>query len=197
MSATITCPHCQAITTSGAAFCESCGKAIPQTVSSSPRIVDTAGGYAQTSAGLKLQGEELRKQARKATGALLAVAIIFTAVSAFLVIMPVINAGNRVTSLLIAVAVIQGIICVVFWGLYFWARRQPLPAAIVGLCIYGTLLAFNVIVSVRSLSSGGHGAGGFGGIGIGWLDIVIIAVLVNAITAGVKYRKMVQQGLST
>ncbi len=197
MSTMITCPHCQATTTSGAAFCESCGKAIPQATATSPRIVDTTGGYAQTSAGLNLQGDELRRQARKASGALLAVAIIYTLVTVALVIIPLMQISGKVQSAVMALAVIEGIVCVLFWGLYFWCRVQPLPAAIVGLVIYSTQVTHNVVVAVRNISQGGHGYGGIGGIGIGWLDIIIIAVLVNAISAGVKYRKMVQQGLST
>jgi hypothetical protein len=81
----------------------------------------------------------------------------------------------------------------VFWGLWAWSLKQPLPAAIVGLILYGTLVAINVVGAISSMNEGGPGHGGFGGIGIGWLDIVIMAMLGQAIAAGSRYRKLLAQ----
>ncbi len=192
-SATISCPHCSAANVAGSQFCESCGKALPSVFSGGPRVVDGS-GFASTAAGQKLQSDELSKQARKASGALLTVAIIQTVMCGIVVMIA--NSNKRLDFLMqngafLGIAGAAGI----FWGLYFWARRQPLPAAIVGLVLYVTLVAVNVILSARQMAKGGVGNGGFGGVGVGWLDIVIIVVLAQAITAGSKYRKMMQTSM--
>jgi hypothetical protein len=190
-AARVTCPHCSAPNRAGAAFCESCGKALPTAAPSTPRIVTDA-QFATTGAGQKLQADELHKTAKKAAGALLAVAIIQTIICAIL--LAVASANNRVAALMdsaLAVSLIG--IAVVFWALYIWARRQPLPAAIVGLVLYATLITVNVIVSIGQMSETGQRGTGFGGIGIGWLDIVILIVLGKAISAGVKHRKLMGQ----
>src|SRR5687768_8999316 len=77
------CPHCGAGNPVGSAFCQSCGKALPTGYSAGPRVVG-AGEFAGTAAGQKLQSDELRKQSKKASGALLAVAIIQTVATAII-----------------------------------------------------------------------------------------------------------------
>ena len=62
-----TCPHCGAANPAGAAFCESCGKALPSGVASTPRVVG-GDAIASTAAGQQLQGEQLQKQAKRASG---------------------------------------------------------------------------------------------------------------------------------
>jgi hypothetical protein len=187
---TLQCPHCGAANEAGGQFCQACGKALPSAVATGPRILG-AKDFATTSAGQKLQGDELIATSKKAKGALLTVAIIQTAVVAFVVwIAQTHNTMGIMMSNLLFLS--MGIVAVVFWGLYIWARRQPLPAAIVGLVLYATLVVVNVITAVHSLGEGGKGTG-FGGIGIGWLDIVIMAVLGQAITAGVKHRQLMRQ----
>ena len=81
----ITCPHCGAPNPSTGTFCESCGKALPSSVASSPRVTSSAAGFAGTDAGRSLQAAELHKQAKKAAGALLAVAIIQAAFGSLIV----------------------------------------------------------------------------------------------------------------
>jgi len=195
-SVAVACPHCGAQDASGgqSQFCASCGKALPSALPTGPRVV-SGSAFASTSAGQKLQADELNKTARKAHGALLAVAIIQTIVTGVLVM--VANSFHNLdrfirTPAFIALAVIAAL----FWGLWVWALRQPLPAAIAGLVVYGTLKVIDVIAALSSLSAGKAGRGGFGGIGIGWLDIIIIAVLCKAIGAGLQYRKMLQQGMA-
>jgi len=186
------CPHCGDENSAGAQFCGSCGKAMPIQSSGGPRVVKGA-AFATTTAGQKLQSDELAKTAKKASGALLAVAIIQTVIVAAL--LGLANVNHRLDVMLRNPAVLGlGGCAFVFWVLFFWARKQPLPAAIVGLVLYLTLVAINVVTSVSQMSAdGGRGTrGGFGGIGIGWLDIVIIAVLAKAITAGSQYRKLMQ-----
>jgi hypothetical protein len=69
-------------------------------------------------------------------------------------------------------------IAAVFFALYFWARKQPLPASIVGLVVFVTLHVLDAIADPAALMRGIV------------MKIIIIAILVNAIQAGVKYRQL-------
>ena len=184
-SAQATCPHCSAVNPGDAQYCETCGMAMP-IPNYGPRIVDNA-SFAATSAGRQLQSEELHKQARRAAGALMAVAIIQTIFTVILVGTAANSRGGAQSFVVIVLTVIAAI----FWGLYFWARSQPLPAAIVGLVLYVTLKVLDVVAAI-SQGTIGHtsSTNGIGGLGIGWPTIVIIVVLARAISAGLKYRKM-------
>jgi hypothetical protein len=190
---TMQCPHCGAVNPAGSAFCQSCGKAMPTAYQTGPRVVG-ANEFAATAAGQKLQSDELRKQAKKASGALLAVAIIQTAATA--IIFAIIQSSSNPSAPLIinkTVVAIMGALAAIFWALWFWSRVSPLPAAIVGLVLYGTIVVINVVMTVSQMSETGGRGTGIGGIGIGWLDILIIAVLVQGIQAGAKHRKLLQQ----
>ena len=183
----VTCPHCGALTPAGA-FCQACGNALPSAAPTGPRIV-TGPALASTTAGQKLQGDELQKTAGRARGALLAVAIILTVgigIAYFLLK----NVAKVPDNAVLAGVSVQAILAVVFWGLYIWARIQPLPAAIVGLIAYSTLVVINI---VNTLSVPLERRTGFGGLGIGWLDIVIILILARAISAGTQHRKLMAQ----
>jgi hypothetical protein len=189
MGTVVACPHCRAENPGGAAFCESCGKALP-TRSAAPRVI-SGDSMPTTAAGAKLVGGELQKATKSAGTALLIVSIIQLVVGAiFVAIIVNAPAANRAAvnlSLLIASTVGLGL---VFLGLFFWSRRSPLPATITGLVIYSTLIAINVVVSIASFSQNSAGRGGFGGLGIGWLDIVIIVVLSRGIGAALKSRRL-------
>lgn len=76
-SATVACPHCAAENTSDSHFCQSCGLALPETDPSGPRIIGDA-DFASNPAGVAFQQDELAKQMKKATNALLIVAVIQT-----------------------------------------------------------------------------------------------------------------------
>jgi len=183
----VTCPHCGALTPAGA-FCQACGKALPSAVPTGPRVV-SGEQLASTTAGQKLQSDELQKTAKRARGALLAVAIISTlGIGVVYAILK--NLAKASDAAILAALSAQIIIAVIFWGLYVWSRHQPLPAAIIGLIAYSTLVIINV---VTTLSLARESRTGFGGIGIGWLDIVIIIILARAISAGAQHRRLVAQ----
>ena len=192
----INCPHCGAPNPWGAAFCESCGKALPAAAPSGPRVV---GGeaIASTAAGQQLQADQLHKQARRASGALLAVAIITTIVGViiFALASQISTPGGtapgqtQVIPVDRGAAVVMLIVAAVFWGLYVWSRSQPLPAAIVGLVIYATLIIINVISHLSAIGQEGAPPG----LGVGCIDIVIMVVLAQAISAGAQYRKLMRQ----
>ena len=188
-----TCPHCGVANPGGAAFCESCGKALPSLAATGPRIV-AGNQFATSTVGRELQADELHKTAKKASGALLAVAIIQTIIGP--VVLFALAGARSGSPEFMAAIVIQLVIAAVFWGLWIWSRFQPLPAAIVGLVLYGTLVAINVITNVSAMAQNGgerRAGGGIGGLGIGWLDIVIMAVLARAISAGAQHRKLMKQ----
>jgi hypothetical protein len=195
-SARVTCPHCSAINCASLQFCEPCGMALPQP-NFGPRIVDDS-SFASTTAGQILQSEDLHKQAKRAASALLTVAIIQT-VSTGLGIL--ITSSNRRALPVAQNPILLGmaVIAVVFWGLYIWSRFQPLPAAIVGLVLYVTMKVIELVLAIvtgtigRPSGSNGLGngfGGGYGGTGISWITIVVIVVLSQAISAGLKYRKL-------
>jgi len=171
----ITCPHCGAPNPSTGTFCESCGKALPSSVASSPRVTSSAAGFAGTDAGRSLQAAELQKQAKKAAGALLAVAIIQAIVGTIVVFALPNNVPEKARNI-VMVSVFG--IAVVFFALYFWARKQPLPAAIVGLVLFVTMHLLDAIADPAALVRGII------------MKIIIIAILVNAIQAGVKFRQL-------
>lgn len=185
---TMMCPHCNAQNPAGGQFCESCGKALPTLNPTGPRIISKT-EFATTSAGQKLQGDELQKTAKKASGALLTAGVIQFAVGAIVFFSarytrPILAQG----SLLFLFITFFGL-GAIFIGLAVWARKQPLPAAIVGLALYGTLTVLGYIL----LFSAAAKMNTTPRIGIPWIEILIIGILVQAIQAGQKYRKLQQQ----
>jgi hypothetical protein len=166
----VACPHCGGANQREAAFCAACGKALP--VRSGPRVVGK-GALASTSAGQKVQSEELQKTLKKASGALLTVAILQAVFGTIIVLIARQNTTIPVT----AYVMIYGI-AAAFCGLYFWARVAPLPAAIVGLVLFVTVHLLDALADPTAL---------FRGIIV---KVFIIAILVQAISAGVQYNRL-------
>ena len=199
----VPCPHCGSGNDAEVAFCASCGKALPSSHPTGPRFI-VPGTTAMTSAGFKLQLDELHQKARTASGALLAVAIIQTI---FIFIVGSIATGVGLarrspgalglTMLLVPVVAVG----VIFWGLYFWSRKNPLPAAIVGLVVYVSVWALDIIGGVMMLQQQGVRGAGPAGVGPVYnpissgivIRIIIIAILVRAIQAGAEHRKLLRQ----
>ncbi len=188
---TTTCPHCGASNAVGAAFCESCGKALPSVMPTGPRII-SGDAMPQSAAGQKLMGDQLTKQTRRAANTLLVVGLLQLTCGGIAAVALSKLPGSQPEMLTILLAA-QLVVGVGFVGLYFWARRSPLPASIVGLVVYCTLVALNVISALGNLSSGTPRSG-IGGLGIGWLDIVIIVFLAQGIDAGMKHKRMLESG---
>jgi peptidoglycan/LPS O-acetylase OafA/YrhL len=194
MSTSITCPHCGAPNVSGAQFCESCGKALPSAAATGPRVV-SADALPQTALGHQLVTGELAKTQKNASTALLVVAIIASAVAGILIAVAQSNPGAS-QALPPVVMAIQVGVALIFWGLWAWSRKAPLPATIVGLVVYATLVVLNVIAATSQMAQSNERrpANGIGGLGIGWLDIVVLVVLGKGIEAGVKHKRLVQSG---
>lgn len=180
---TIACPHCGADNPLNAAFCTTCGKALPdQAAGAGPRIVE-GDAVAGTSAGRSLQEEELRKQAKRAAGALLAVAIlqwVFGAILLFAGQAASGRLGGGVELNPIVYAVVFGI-GVIFFVLFLWARRNPLPAAITGLVLFVSVHLLDAVADPSALVRGII------------VKIIIVVVLARAIAAGVRHRKLRQE----
>ncbi|MCB9853498.1 MAG: zinc ribbon domain-containing protein [Phycisphaerales bacterium] len=176
------CPHCNSENAEGASYCRSCGKALPNPASTGPRIIEPS-GFATTAAGSRAQTAELQAQIKKASGALLAVAIIQWAVGALLYflrdqfaeIQQIDPDGMNIV--LAAVAIIG----IVFFGLYLWSRKSPFPAAVVGLVVFVTLHLVEALIDPTTLYKGLL------------VKIIIIAILVGAVRAGVRYRAIKRQ----
>ena len=181
---TVNCPHCSAGNQSGSKFCESCGKALPEAAPSGPTVVNPYTA-ASTTAGQSVQAGELRKRAGSAVGALLAVAILqsISGVIFFVKEKRAIQAG--ITEAQIVLAIVVGLI-LVFFGLAFWARSNPLPAAIIGLILYLTL---NLLLAIQYILAEKPGLIAQGII----VKVIIIVVLIKAIQAGAQHRNLQRQ----
>ena len=187
MESQVKCPHCQAPNKPTDAFCQSCGKALPR-ASSGPRVVeDTA--IPKSAAGQSLMTEELEKQVKQVFQTLLAVGILQLTCGAILIgammksgaADPNVSAATMLT--------VQFIVAAGFIGLAFWSRVNALPPAIIGFAIYIALVGLNIATVVSNMgANNGQRSGGIGGIGIGWLDIVIIVVLVRGIKAALRIK---------
>jgi heme A synthase len=156
-------------------------------VRSVPRIVN-AESMPVSAAGQSLVGDELKKNMKRAAYTLLAVGIIQMTVGAVVAVI-LGNAPGAPPEMVYALLIAQFLVGAVFLGLYFWARRAPLPATIVGVVVYGTLLALNILASVSGAATGGRREGPRG-LGIGCLDIVLIAFLIQGIQAALKYKRL-------
>jgi hypothetical protein len=181
-------------------FCQSCGKALPAAEQAGPRVIGT-NEFASTASGQRLQIGELERQVKKASGALLTVAIIQTVVGLLAlgleqaVANRVRPATEAAQNLLLILTLAAFVVAAAFFCLYSWSQTQPLPAAIIGLVVYGTLVCLNIFVTCSRLSTTSYSSshrGSFGGIGVGWVDIVIISILCRAISAGSTHSKLLK-----
>ena len=173
---TVNCPHCSAGNQSGSKFCESCGKALPEAAPSGPTVVNPYQA-ATTSAGQSVQSDELKKRSNSAFGALLAVGIMQVVFGVIMYMM--LKDDPRVdpdaANILLATVIGVGVL---FFGLAFWARVNPLPAAIVGLVLFVSLHLWEAVADPTSIARGII------------FKVIIIVVLVKAIQAGVQHRDL-------
>jgi hypothetical protein len=182
---TISCPHCAAPNAAGAAFCVACGKALPSAAGAGPRVV----GYDSipvTSTGQQVMGDQLRKEMNKASIALLVVAVIQTLLGPVALYMAKSQMeremGQEVVIQPIGWVMVFGI-AAAFFALFFWARVQPLPAAMVGLILFVTIHLLDAVGDPQALVRGII------------MKVIVIAVLINAIKAAIRYKKL-REGMS-
>jgi hypothetical protein len=172
----IACPHCTAVNEMSTQLCGSCGKFVTAR-SGGPRITNEK-TLATTITGQTLQSEELAKTTKTAAGALLAVAILQTLGAAVVFFLLAPNASAAEKGALYATAIITMILSLGFYGLAFWARKQPLIPAIVGTSVLCFVWLLDIIFDPASIARGI------------FIKILILAVLVRAIQAGLQHRKL-------
>jgi hypothetical protein len=175
MSETKTCPHCQAENALDASFCAQCGKALPEAHPTGPRI--TRGkGVATTATGRGLQSDQLEKKAKSAATALFVAAglQVLGAVILAALMSSESLVGSEGRGMLLPIVVACGVLAMLFAGLGIWARRDPLPAAIVGLVLFVSLMVLNLLT----------------GAGVSLVQIIIAVVLGKAVAAGVQHRRI-------
>lgn len=182
----IACPHCQTPNPAENSFCRSCGNALPRS-NDGPRVI-FGDALPQSAVGQALVVDDLSKQIKRVFYTLLAVGLIQLTCGAVMVSM--LQNNQETANQLPLMLVVQFGVALIFIALSFWSRKNPLPAAIVGLVIFATIVVLNVVASVSRLSEGGPRGAGIGGLGIGWLDIVIMVLLVQGIQAALKYRNL-------
>lgn len=188
---TVTCPHCSQNAAAGP-FCEHCGMALPTMAPTSPHVVTDARNI-QTSAARDLMTAELTKKIKNASNSLIAVGLLSWLMGGVVyLIMQGTKQPEAVKALQIAIA-IQGGMGAAFIGLYFWSRKNPLPATLTGFIIYLTLVIINVVSTAIQRASDKSAGSGIGGFGIGWLDIVILAFLVSGVKASLDCREINRQ----
>jgi len=200
---TIACPHCGVANQLGASFCESCGLALPSPTPTRPRVVGK-NDFASTREGMRLQVDELHQLARRAGNAMLTIAVC-TAGFAVILGMIIMNARTRpgleLASLKTQTAV-MGILAAIFFGLYMWSRKDPLPPAIVGLVLYATLaiVQFVNVASVNNThqnTSVGHNADAVNPeIGAMVVRLFFVYMFVRAIQAGIRHRKLLRMQMA-
>ncbi|HLP86191.1 MAG TPA: zinc ribbon domain-containing protein [Phycisphaerales bacterium] len=174
----VACPHCGTGNLESAEYCDSCGRAI-RVKNTVPRVA-TGATFAATSAGRSLQSEELEKKAKSASTTLFVVAVLQTLGA---VLFFVLGATGPAADKL-AMQIGGGIMLVVacgFYGLGFWARKQPLPAAIVGTGILLCLWTLDIVMDPASALKGII------------IKVIILIFLIRAIQAGFQHRKLKQQ----
>lgn len=118
------------------------------------------------------EAEVMLLEVKKAQGAIGLVAILQVVVAVFYI------ATNKVdTTGMIVMLGIGG----VFAGLWLWCKSNPLAASIVGLLVFATLHIAEAIVDPSTIKNGI------------FLKIFVVAILVKAISAGLKHRDFVRE----
>ncbi|MEM1211635.1 MAG: zinc ribbon domain-containing protein [Planctomycetota bacterium] len=167
------CPHCDAFVQSRDTFCTECGKAVGTSSFSGPTLTDDK-SLGRSSVGKELQSDAMLKKAKSASGALLAVAIL--QLVALAVLAGLLPAGPDKNLVLVVV----GAISAVYWGLWWWSRSSPFPAALTGLIVYLTMLGVGAALDPSTL---------FQGI---LIKVIIVVVLVRAVQAGLQHKRLVE-----
>ena len=176
---TISCPHCGVENPDGSAFCQECGKAVPSSSPTGPRVV-TDDSVPSTHVGRTVLAGQLRKQAGNAAGALFVVAALHVAGG---VLLYALVRGNQAVEPGLArqVLILNIVLAAVYAGLGFWGRVSPLPAAIVGLVLFVSVMVVNAVLDPSSIVMGII------------VKVIVIVVLVKAISSGVKHKRLKEE----
>ncbi len=172
----ICCPHCEAENIVGAAFCEQCGKALPSASPAGPRVV-SGEEMATTAVGQEVQANQLHKTAVRGSTALIAIAILH-AIGGVLFYFQLQEDAPAEANTALTLNLVLGVI---YLGLGIWARHSPLPAALVGLVLFLSVMILEAAVNPASLVQGVI------------VKIIVIVILIKAIQAGLKNKRLKEQ----
>ncbi|MCC6676198.1 MAG: zinc ribbon domain-containing protein [Phycisphaerales bacterium] len=172
----VQCPHCSAPNPPESRFCGACGKALPSALPTRPVIIGEK-DFATSESGRALQLDELHRRARTARNILFFLAILQLLFAGALTALGASDATGRSNGLLVLGAAV-GVVGLLFLILGFWAGRNPLPASIVGLVLYATLVVGDALASPATIIQGAI------------IKVFIIIVLAKAVSAGVRHRQL-------
>lgn len=190
IASTAPCPHCAAAGSIVNTYCEACGKALPWQLPKTPQVV-ARNAMPQTPAGRRLVEGELASTARASSYGLLVAGIIRGVIGTIIILVVVNSSRVRIPALQVQLAILStagtGAILI---GLYIWSRRSPLAANVTGLVVYGTVVALTVTFTAIEAARAGNRGETMNPLGISWLDIVVLVLLVQGISASLRARKM-------
>jgi hypothetical protein len=73
---------------------------------------------------------------------------------------------------------LNGFLCLVMLGLYFYSKRSPLVALVIALAVYGSVLVLNAILDPATIGQGLY------------MKLIVLAVLVKGVQSALELRKV-------
>jgi hypothetical protein len=140
LSNNTTCKACNALVKSNAqAFCSNCGYPLQGTKAEQQQFIV----YREVSQVDFNAHQKRMKQAGK---------VLFTiaGLTLFCVLLALVVINPKRISVQFAIAE-GGVMAATFLGLGFWSRKKPMPALIIGLCLYLLLIIIDAIANPQSI----------------------------------------------
>lgn len=147
----VACERCEAVPEAADVYCRGCGWAIP--FESSGLTMIGKGKLASTPAGRVVQLGEARRLVRTASRSLFAIGILQLAFLALLVVL-FYTMSPTASGLSPVPLITMGSLACSFFVLGVWAWRSPLPATIVGLCLYISMWIVDIMIDPAALFRG-------------------------------------------
>lgn len=130
------CPHCDAKVSASQNYCEQCGNAVRAPINEI-RITRSDSDPAKTSIGAVYQAEGLRSEAVAACNVYGVLAIL---VAVGLALLLLVGQSRATDSQSPGLMLQLGVVLTMYVGIWWWSRRSPLPASIVGLIFFSSLV---------------------------------------------------------
>lgn len=180
---TINCPSCNTPNDAGARFCESCGA----NLSDGSKAKKATGKLGNLSENAHL------KSIKTARTALIIVGVLTLIGGFFLdkMLQSEIASVRRNPNMIIDEAVVSQInlmiyavyaLGFIFFGLSFWAKKNPFAACLTGLIIYISAWLIDIASDPSMIMRGII------------IKLIIISLLVNGVKAGIAWRQMQERG---
>ena len=156
------CPQCNAAVEMDAQFCHNCGYSLASLRTTAP----------VAPVSMATPDPAIEKGIRQARTTLLVVAIIQIFSGLIFVAMQ-----SQDTFAIAGVFIVSA----VFFALWFWAKRNPLPATITGLITFVTLHVAEAMIDPRQIYQGII------------MKILVVSFLAKGVSAAINYRNMQKQ----